>query len=84
MPAYILACEQVGVPSTVLAADGSVSMTCASGAVSLIEYAPTIFVPLSPGEAVAISIATLSLWASVWLMRLLSNFISGRNHHEPD
>lgn len=83
MPAYILACEQVGIPSTVIAADGAVSMTCASGTVSLIEYVPTIFVPLPPGDAVRISIAVLTLWACVWVMRLLTNFISERyQNHE--
>jgi hypothetical protein len=80
MPSYILACEQVGVPSTVIAPDGSIAMQCPGGTVSLIEYQPSIFVPLSADAAMTIASSVALIFAVAWVFRLLSNFLEGKNH----
>lgn len=83
MVAYVLACEQTGVPSIVTDSSGGVSVVCSSGSVSFIEYQSSIFVPLSVADATLIATAVALLWASAWVFRLLSNFIERKSHEEP-
>jgi hypothetical protein len=82
MTVYMLTCTQDTVPS-VSVTGGASSQVC-TGTVGYVEYIPSIFVPLSAGDAVSLSMAVCALWGSAWVFRHLTNFIYRGNSHETE
>ena len=80
MTVYVLTCTQDTVPG--VSTTGAASSQVCSGTVGYVEYTPSIFVPLSAGDAVQLSLAVCALWGSAWVFRHLTNFIDRGNTNE--
>lgn len=77
MPAYIVTCNQVDYPLVIAAGPGKGTMDCLSGTMTVIEYQPYLFTPLTAEEGSLLSAGIVSVWAAAWGVRVILQIIRG-------